>query len=233
MEVTRNLKDASWQLRENRKRLLRSKDAGLHHTQSIHFWIDAICINQLDLEEKTLQVRLMAKIHKRAWHVFAWLGPADENSDMVVDHLNKIGKEAEACGMAEGCEPYVSVWREMAFGLVGHRKADSIYIRFKRLDETVFSVPRVKLRNLFDSISGWAGQDSLLPLAGMKTFFTRPWWGRIWVLQEVTFAKDADFICGSKMISKTRCSAAINAYSTLWKILTVAFRRDCKSLTQY
>ena len=170
---------------------------------------------------------------QHAWHVFAWLGPADENTDMMVDYLNKIGEKAEACGMTEGCEPYVSIWREMAFGPAGHRKVDSPYIIFERLNGTKFSVPRVTLKSLFDSISGWAGQDNLLPIAGMKRFFTRPWWGRIWVLQEVTFAKDADFICGSKKISKSRCSAAINAYSALWEVLIVAFRRDCGSLTQY
>lgn len=63
VEITRNLKDALWQLRENRKRLLRSKDLGLHCSQSLRFWIDAVCINQLDQEEKTLQVGLMAEIY--------------------------------------------------------------------------------------------------------------------------------------------------------------------------
>jgi hypothetical protein len=233
VEVTRNLKDALWQLRENRKALLRQKHSGLHHSQSLRFWVDAICINQLDQEEKSFQVGLMAEIYQRAWHVFAWLGPADKDTDMVVNYLNKIGKKAEVCGMADGCEPYVSIWLDMRFTPVAHRQVNSPYLSFQRLDGTVFSVSRVALKTLFDSISGWAGQDDLLPLAGMKKFFTRSWWGRIWVLQETTLARDTDFICGSKMINKTRCRAAINAYSTLWEVLVVAFRRDRQSLTQY
>lgn len=233
VEVTRNLKDALWQLRENRKRLLRGRDLGAYRSQSLRFWIDAVCINQLDLKEKTRQVRMMAEIYKCAWRVFAWLGLADETTDMVVDHLNKIGKKAEDCGMAEGCAPYVTLWREFAFGPVGHREVGSLHITFTRVDGTTYSVPTVILRDLFNSISGWAGQDDLLPIAGIKRFLTRSWWGRIWVLQEVTFAKDADFICGSKKIDKTRCSAAINAYIILWDVLYAAFRRDSRSLNQY
>jgi hypothetical protein len=232
VKVTRTLKNALWQLREDRKGLLRQKYPGVRRSQSLRLWIDAVCINQLDQEEKSFQVGLMAEIFRRACNVFAWLGPADENTDIVVDYLDEIGKIAEACGMAEGCEPYVSIWLDM-ISTPENRRFDSAYIRFQRFDGTTFSVPRVELKNLFDSISGRTGQDNLLPLAGIKEFFTRPWWGRIWVLQEVTFAKDTDFICGSKMINKTRCSAAINAYSTLWEVLIVAFRRDPGSLTQY
>jgi hypothetical protein len=175
----------------------------------------------------------MAEIYQRACHVIAWLGPADKNTDMVVDYLNMIGEEAEACGMAEGCEPYRDIWLDMAFAPLGHRRFDSPYILLQKIDGTVFSVSRVTLKHLLDSISGWAGQDGLLPVAYMKEFFNRTWWGRIWVLQEITFAKNADFICGSRIITKTRCSAAVNAYSTLWEVLAVAFRRDRECLTRY
>jgi hypothetical protein len=233
VNVTRNLRNALWQLRENRKKLLRQKHSTLRRSQSLRLWIDAVCIDQLNPDEKSFQVGLMAEIYERACHVIVWLGPADKNTDMVVDYLNMIGEKAEACGMAEGCEPYRDVWLDMAFAPLGHHRFDSPYIRFQKIDGTVLSVSRMTLRCLFDSISGWAGQDSLLPVAGMKEFFTRPWWGRIWVLQEITFAKNADFVCGSRIITKTRCSAAVNAYSTLWEVLTVAFRRDRESFTRY
>lgn len=233
VEVTRNLKDALWQLRKNRKRLLRRKDLGLYPGQSLRLWIDAVCINQIDLEEKGQQVRLMAEIYKCACHVLAWLGPANKNTETVIDYLNKLGEKAEACSMVEGGEAHVALWREMLFGLAGNRAVTSPYITFQRLDRTKFSVPSVKLKGLLDSISGWASQDNLLPIADIKEFFTRPWWSRIWVLQEATLAKDVDFICGSKKINRTRCSAAINAYSALWELLYMAFSRNHLSLTRY
>lgn len=37
-------------------------------------WIDAICINQADVEEKTVQVRLMGNIYRAALKVHVWLG---------------------------------------------------------------------------------------------------------------------------------------------------------------
>ena len=37
-------------------------------------WIDAICINQMDLEERNHQVKLMAYIFARAQEVLVWLG---------------------------------------------------------------------------------------------------------------------------------------------------------------
>ena len=43
-------------------------------------WIDAICINQLDLQERTQQVQIMGKIYEQAATVVVWLGedPSDE-----------------------------------------------------------------------------------------------------------------------------------------------------------
>lgn len=232
VDVTRNLKNALWQLREDRKKIVRQKHSGLRCSQSLRFWIDALCINQLDQEEKSFQVKLMAEIYERAYHVFAWLGPADVNTDMVIDYLNRIGEIAEACGMDEGYKQYVPTWLDMLL-IPEHRQSSSTYIRFQRSDGTSFSVPRLVLKSLFDSISGSAGQEDLLPLGSMKKFFARPWWGRIWVLQEITSAKEANFLCGFKTINKTRCSAFINAYSTLWEVLIVAFRRHPGFLNQY
>jgi hypothetical protein len=41
-------------------------------------WIDFICINQADLQEKSSQVRLMTDIFRRAVRVVAWLGNSPE-----------------------------------------------------------------------------------------------------------------------------------------------------------
>lgn len=42
-------------------------------------WIDAICINQADVEERNRQVQLMAYIFSRAKEVIVWLGPTEPN----------------------------------------------------------------------------------------------------------------------------------------------------------
>lgn len=45
-----------------------------------HFWIDAICINQDDDDERSHQVSLMARIFSEAKCVIAWLGPGTLDS---------------------------------------------------------------------------------------------------------------------------------------------------------
>ena len=49
------------------------------------YWIDAICINQTDLDEKRSQIQLMGQIFERAASVFVWLGKtsATENEDIM------------------------------------------------------------------------------------------------------------------------------------------------------
>ena len=60
LEVRKNLYDA----------LLHLRDKTGSHT----LWIDAICIDQTNIEERNQQVRLMAYIYTRAQHVIIWLG---------------------------------------------------------------------------------------------------------------------------------------------------------------
>jgi hypothetical protein len=47
----------------------------LREISQIYVWIDAICINQSDDAEKSIQVALMTKIYRFAEEVIVWLGP--------------------------------------------------------------------------------------------------------------------------------------------------------------
>jgi len=52
--------------------------------KEVRLWVDAICINQDDLEERSLQVAQMGQIYASAGKVVVWLGPADPFSDMAL-----------------------------------------------------------------------------------------------------------------------------------------------------
>ncbi len=52
-------------------------------------WIDAICISQLDDDEKSEQVGQMGDIYRRAHKVVVWLGPAGEDSDLAMVGLER------------------------------------------------------------------------------------------------------------------------------------------------
>ena len=61
-------------------------------------WIDAICINQTDVEEKNKQIPLMYDIHSRASKVLVWLGEATEEEQKAfheVPTLDMILSEEE------------------------------------------------------------------------------------------------------------------------------------------
>jgi hypothetical protein len=47
-------------------------------------WIDALCINQTDLDERSYQVGLMQEIYCNAESVVAWLGESDGPRDKIV-----------------------------------------------------------------------------------------------------------------------------------------------------
>ncbi|PMD32475.1 HET-domain-containing protein [Hyaloscypha variabilis F] len=50
-------------------------------------WIDAICINQDDIQERSLEVARMGFIYNKARQVIVWLGPHTENSELAIETL--------------------------------------------------------------------------------------------------------------------------------------------------
>lgn len=81
LPISRNLAEAIRYLRhQNRPRVI---------------WIDAICINQNDIEERNVQVKRMNQIYSLARRVVAWLGPGFPNSELVISTLKYLGKQTE------------------------------------------------------------------------------------------------------------------------------------------
>lgn len=64
----------------------------------VWFWVDAICINQNDIEERSAQVRFMASIYSRAFLVVIWLGEADEHSQIAIPLIRTFRQAFENCG---------------------------------------------------------------------------------------------------------------------------------------
>lgn len=64
-----------------------------------YLWIDAICINQTDNDEKSWQVACMKSIYEQAIDVLAWLGPSDILSKSAVDMLNFVDHRLVEMGL--------------------------------------------------------------------------------------------------------------------------------------
>ncbi|KAI1277887.1 heterokaryon incompatibility protein-domain-containing protein [Xylaria sp. FL0933] len=79
MSITQNLATALRHLR--------------HQDEARILWIDAICIDQSNLEEKSSQVAIMGEVYKHARQVIVWLGSATDNSDRALRVLGEIGSQ--------------------------------------------------------------------------------------------------------------------------------------------
>lgn len=55
-------------------------------------WIDAICINQRSIAERSVQVMHMGEVYTKAASVIAWLGEESNDSNLAFDALNALPK---------------------------------------------------------------------------------------------------------------------------------------------
>lgn len=80
-EVTANLEEA-----------LRSIAVRGEFGNSLKLWIDAISINQDDLEERGRQVRRMREIYGNSQTVIAWLGEEYDQSHKAIELVRELAK---------------------------------------------------------------------------------------------------------------------------------------------
>jgi hypothetical protein len=80
-------------------RITESLDTALRHLRSFGgnitsrpLWIDALCINQDDNDEKSCQVGQMRDIYRKCFNTIVWLGPATEERNIAMDQIHRLGK---------------------------------------------------------------------------------------------------------------------------------------------
>ena len=86
-----------------RENLLKALEALRDPQRSTTLWIDALCINQKDVYEKSHQVGLMARIYRTAESVKVWLGTGDDGSVLAFKYMqNGPGNDDITINTAEG-----------------------------------------------------------------------------------------------------------------------------------
>jgi hypothetical protein len=85
----------------NLEAALRSISVEHQFNRDFKLWVDALCINQNDIEERSKQVCKMHAIYSEAWIVISWIGDASYNSK---DALNLVTALSAASLSDKGTE---------------------------------------------------------------------------------------------------------------------------------
>ena len=67
---------------------------------TIAIWVDAICINQKDEEEKNSQIPLIGEIFAWSQHAYIWLGNGSPTSYTAIEYFRAIASNANTIGLA-------------------------------------------------------------------------------------------------------------------------------------
>ncbi|KAI0852756.1 heterokaryon incompatibility protein-domain-containing protein [Daldinia vernicosa] len=137
--------------------------------QSVMLWVDQICINQDDPEEKSGQIPLMSRIYTHALNTIGWLGMPTPETDNVIQLLEEI----------------ISTLRFI--------QSVTCPDDFEGLD--LPTADSILWKELWD-------------------FLSRPWYKRLWVIQEMTLSSDLWLMCGSHITTFNIVShACVNLFS--------------------
>ncbi|KAG8534303.1 uncharacterized protein KY384_001147 [Bacidia gigantensis] len=76
-----------------RRNLFDFLKSAIQTSKTDSLWIDAICIDQNNLEEKNHQVQMMGQIFRKAWKVLVWLGKGDLGIEIAFQMIGMIWEE--------------------------------------------------------------------------------------------------------------------------------------------
>lgn len=152
-----------------------------HEQDTITIWIDQISINQSDAAEKTEQVSNMDRIYRAATKVIVWLGPAANGSDEFMEVWSEVGKMVADFNL---------------YSYMAHEKLALLGRIIANID------PQDPATKQFQSIVNHAARllDEKM-LRAIAAWERRPWFTRVWVVQEYALGRDTVFMCGHKTVS--------------------------------
>jgi hypothetical protein len=148
-----------------------------HYPKGVALWVDALCIDQGNLTERTHQVQLMGQIYRRCQKMVVYLGDRLEYSiKSEYDTPIKSPAASESDVGRKKCDARHALQLIRELGSDNHlRELQS----FESHDDVEYRFE--SLRRL------------------MHAPFT-PWWDRIWVVQEAAFALKIDVMQGHHVV---------------------------------
>jgi Heterokaryon incompatibility protein (HET) len=172
---------------------LSSLNLWLRHRKHPYVWIDAICIDQKNNDEKAEQIRRMCDIYRSAEAVIAFLGTPmsplnDLQTKQIVSYL---------------CTAFIEL-----------RDLDSKIPTEQRMKDSNH------LSDELDYIEKLLSDDPAHPVSTfLVQLFDSPWWQRAWIVQEVFSAKETLVVFGSIGISFQIITKLASAFQFFLPIL--------------
>ncbi|KAF2445830.1 hypothetical protein P171DRAFT_358981 [Karstenula rhodostoma CBS 690.94] len=218
-----------------------------HPLRNANVWVDALCINQSDVSERTRQVKLMGDIYRNSRETVIWLGestPEDEQgrrfSHTCSSTSNKLSQEQGG--------PLRLVWHGGAadeymlnqylqdclhddlssadvpndvfgaFCLISSlaHGTSSRLLEMLKYDESKLWSRYGQGHGLHDFLSGdvqLLGSRASRVFAGLQRIMSRPWWTRIWVIQETVLSQKATVHYGQLSAPWTMFSEAATRFA--------------------
>lgn len=124
-------------------------------------WVDAICINQSNIPERSIQTSKMRSIYQNAQSVAIWLGLENNKSALAIE----FARELASCPQEE----------------IGAFVQDPTHTEC---------------------------------LEALVVLFRRQYWWRIWVIQEVSCARNSTVYCGAEEMSWTELDSVCDILKT-------------------
>ncbi|KAK6436986.1 hypothetical protein LTR95_006824 [Oleoguttula sp. CCFEE 5521] len=161
--------------------------AALRHLRSSStsrcLWVDAICINQADVAEQSAQVSIMGDIYRNAVQTTVWLGSASDNSHQGCTAVAGLSRAA----------------KNSFIGDPGRELRSTEQAPFKESYMLKCMLPATSVDDSDGNAEVSLPDDSraleaLREAVGPLT--DRPWFWRVWVVQEVALARTALIVCG-------------------------------------
>ncbi|KAH8892419.1 HET-domain-containing protein [Thozetella sp. PMI_491] len=151
-------------------------------------WIDAVCIDQENYGERNHQVSMMARVYISAENVIAYTGEGTTQTDKLFDWLDGPNGADIEVHFNRGAQFAKSVQRYWEAGL-----------------EAITRALRKEVQEDAAAAAGSRMSESELGSI-VANYFSRRWFRRVWVLQEVCLREPGSttIICGTKSISAAR-----------------------------
>jgi hypothetical protein len=108
-------------------------------------WVDALCINQEDIDERNHQVQIMSRVYREATKVLIYLGESSEDTDAAFSFSATVRRRLSMPPLP----------RVLSFGATEKAKA-------------------------------------------LMALCYRPYWRRVWIIQEILAASQLEIMCGTK-----------------------------------